>query len=86
MSAERDYAPHLAKRLLNVASQALIEGCTGTIQIPQIEPGFAAVADRILQLLTDQLNQTEVSAPPRIKGKHKSPNLEDPIPAINKEK
>lgn len=74
VSAERDYAPHLAKRILNQTSQALIEGKTGSIHIPKVAPQFGAVCGRSLQLLTDRLDQIKISAPSRFEGENNSPD------------
>lgn len=85
VSAEREFALHLARRILNQASQALMDGKAGGIRIPRVDPGFGAVAGRSLQLLTDRLDQIRISAPSRIEGEHNSPDVRG-IRAMNKEK
>ena len=74
VSAERDYALHLARRILSQTSQALIEGRSGSIHIPKVAPQFGAVCGRSLQLFTDRLDQIKISAPSRLEGENNSPD------------
>lgn len=86
MSAERDYALHLARRILDQASQALMEGRAGSIRIPRTEPLFGAVCARSLQLLADRLGQPRTPETPH----NQKPNRKSPdainIRAYNKER
>ncbi|MCT6900793.1 MAG: hypothetical protein M3Z40_07075 [Bifidobacterium sp.] len=86
VSAERDYAIHLATEALAELGQALIEGRRAHVHHPMLDPMFAAVSGRSLQLLSERLGQLQVSAPSRSEGKIKGPDLEHPGPAISKEK
>ena len=75
VSAEREYARHLAHRLLNEASLALMEGRAGSVRIPRMDPVFGAVCGRSLQLLADRIDTIGTSAPSRPEGTQgKSPD------------
>ena len=78
VSAERDYALHLARRILDQASQALMEGRAGSIRIPRTDPLFGAVCARSLQLLADRLGQPQAPETPH----NQTPNRKSPD-AIN---
>ena len=78
VNAERDYALHLARRILNQASQALMEGRAGSIHIPRTDPLFGAVCARSLQLLADRLGQPQTPETPH----NQTPNRKSPD-AIN---
>ena len=75
VSAERDYALHLARRILDQASQALMEGRAGS---PRTDPLFGAVCARSLQLLADRLGQPQAPETPH----NQTPNRKSPD-AIN---
>ena len=66
--AEREYARHLAHRLLNEASLALMEGRAGSVRIPRMDPVFGAVCGRSLQLLADRIDTISLTAPSRPEG------------------
>lgn len=68
VSAEREYARHLAHRLLNEASLALMEGRAGSVRIPRMDPVFGAVCGRSLQLLADRIDTISPTAPSRPEG------------------
>ena len=86
VSAERDYALHLARRILDQASQALMEGRAGSIRIPRTDPLFGAVCARSLQLLADRLGPPQAPATFHSqKPNRKSPDAIN-IRAYNKER
>ena len=82
VSAEREYARHLAHRLLNEASLALMEGRAGSVRIPRMDPVFGAVCGRSLQLLADRIDTISPTAPSRPEGtqeKARTPSTSGPL-------
>ncbi|MCI1637284.1 MAG: hypothetical protein LKI30_04180 [Bifidobacterium crudilactis] len=84
VSDERDFARHLAYRLLDDMAAALIEGRPGTVTIPRLDPLFAAITGRSLQLLADTIKPLhditpvtnhQISAPSRFDGNKQSPDV-----------
>lgn len=78
---EREFATHLAYRILNDAASALLLGKKGHITIPLLEPQFSAICGRSLQLLADKL---KVSASSRFEELNKCPSARN-TEAVNKE-
>ncbi|MFT9396548.1 MAG: hypothetical protein ABF545_00555 [Bifidobacterium psychraerophilum] len=81
VSDERGFARHLAYRLLDDMAAALIEGRPGTVTIPRLDPLFAAITGRSLQLLADTIKPLhgareapdQISAPSRTEGHKENP-------------
>lgn len=81
VSAEREYARHLAHRLLNEASLALMEGRAGSVRVQRMDPEFGAVCGRSLQLLADRIDTISFTAPSRPEGtqeKARTPSTSGP--------
>lgn len=86
VSAEREYARHLAHRLLNEASMALMEGRTGSVRIQRMDPVFGAVCGRSLQLLADRIDTISLTAPSRPEGTQeeaRTPSTSGPLSRRN---
>ncbi|MCI2157420.1 hypothetical protein [Bifidobacterium crudilactis] len=72
VTAERAFARHLAYRLLDDMAAALLDGRTGSVAIPRLDPEFAAITGRSLQLIADTI---KTPAPTRFVGKKTAPTL-----------
>ncbi|MFT9396460.1 MAG: hypothetical protein ABF545_00100 [Bifidobacterium psychraerophilum] len=72
ISAERTFARHLAYRLLDDMAAALLDGRTGSVAVPRLDPEFAAITGRSLQLIADTI---KTPAPTRHVGKKQSPDV-----------
>lgn len=71
VTAERAFARHLAYRLLDDMAAALLDGRTGSVAIPRLDPEFAAITGRSLQLIADTIKTPALS---RSEGEKKSPD------------
>ncbi|MCI1224499.1 hypothetical protein [Bifidobacterium sp.] len=62
VSTEREYARHLAYRLLSEMAAALLESRPGRIGVPKVDPIFGAIVGRSLQLIADQVKASGAPA------------------------
>jgi hypothetical protein len=62
VSPEREYAQHLAYRLLSEMAAALLESRPGTVGVPKVDPIFGAIVGRSMQILADQLKTSGAPA------------------------
>jgi hypothetical protein len=59
VSTEREFARHLAYRLLSEMAAALLESRPGRIGVPKVDMEFGAVVGRSLQLIADQIKASD---------------------------
>jgi hypothetical protein len=62
VTAEREFAQHLAYRLLSGMAAALLESRPGTVGVPKVDPLFGAIVGRSLQLIADQVKASGAPA------------------------
>ena len=62
VSAEREFAQHLAFRLLDEAASALLEGRQGSIRLPALDPAFGAVVGQSMSIIAHAVRTDRLPA------------------------